>query len=177
MVAGAESISQAAGRLALHADRPVRVLCSIVYDLRGGQVSAPRIYLPISMLVEQITSRLNAGPTAIHSVRHYRVVISGLREVSTRRYLPWQPGVSRSRVVKLLMDTEPASVRLSTEREYVHAHATQPDGLGLLISCARWTPCRGDRRFHLHGLVRRRQVSEGRRVGSLLGVSMRRSSF
>jgi hypothetical protein len=62
MVAGAESISQAAGRLALHADRPVRVLCSIVYDLRGGQISAPRIYLPISMLVEQNHQPTERGP-------------------------------------------------------------------------------------------------------------------
>lgn len=36
--------------------RAVRVPYSVVYDLRGDQISALRIYLPLSVLVEQITA-------------------------------------------------------------------------------------------------------------------------
>ena len=36
--------------------RDVRVPYSVVYDLRGGQISALRIYFPMSRLTEQLTS-------------------------------------------------------------------------------------------------------------------------
>ena len=36
--------------------RPVRVPYSVVYDIRGDQISAVRIYFPMSFLVEQLTS-------------------------------------------------------------------------------------------------------------------------
>lgn len=36
--------------------RAVRVPCSVIYDLRGDQISKLRIYLPLSVLVEQITT-------------------------------------------------------------------------------------------------------------------------
>jgi predicted ester cyclase len=36
--------------------RAVRVPYSVVYDLRGGQISALRIYFPMSLLIEQLTS-------------------------------------------------------------------------------------------------------------------------
>jgi predicted ester cyclase len=36
--------------------RPVRVPYSVIYDLRDDQISALRIYLPMSQLIEQITS-------------------------------------------------------------------------------------------------------------------------
>ena len=36
--------------------REVRVPYSVVYDLRGGQISALRIYFPMSQLTEQLTS-------------------------------------------------------------------------------------------------------------------------
>jgi predicted ester cyclase len=36
--------------------REVRVPYSVVYDIRGDQISALRIYFPISLLMEQITS-------------------------------------------------------------------------------------------------------------------------
>jgi predicted ester cyclase len=36
--------------------RAVRVPYSVVYDIRGDQISALRIYFPMSLLVEQITS-------------------------------------------------------------------------------------------------------------------------
>ena len=36
--------------------RAVRVPYSVVYDLRGDQISRLRIYLPLSVLVEQITT-------------------------------------------------------------------------------------------------------------------------
>jgi steroid delta-isomerase-like uncharacterized protein len=36
--------------------RLVRVPYSVVYDLRGGQISALRIYFPMSQLVEQLTT-------------------------------------------------------------------------------------------------------------------------
>jgi len=36
--------------------RAVRVPYSVIYDLRGDQISKLRIYLPLSVLVEQITS-------------------------------------------------------------------------------------------------------------------------
>ena len=36
--------------------RQVRVPYSVVYDLRGDQISALRIYFPTSMLVDQIAS-------------------------------------------------------------------------------------------------------------------------
>jgi predicted ester cyclase len=36
-------------------DREVRVPYSVVYDIRGDQISALRIYFPMSLLVEQIT--------------------------------------------------------------------------------------------------------------------------
>ena len=36
--------------------RAVRVPYSVVYDLRGDQISKLRIYLPLSVLVEQITA-------------------------------------------------------------------------------------------------------------------------
>ena len=35
--------------------RAVRVPYSVVYDIRGDQISALRIYFPISLLMEQIT--------------------------------------------------------------------------------------------------------------------------
>jgi hypothetical protein len=34
----------------------VRVPYSVVYDLRDDQISALRIYFPMSLLIEQITS-------------------------------------------------------------------------------------------------------------------------
>jgi len=36
--------------------RAVRVPYSVVYDIRGDQISALRIYFPMSLLMEQITS-------------------------------------------------------------------------------------------------------------------------
>jgi len=36
--------------------RAVRVPYSVIYDLRGDQISNLRIYLPLSVLVEQITT-------------------------------------------------------------------------------------------------------------------------
>jgi predicted ester cyclase len=36
--------------------RDVRVPYSVVYDIRGDQISAVRIYFPMSLLMEQITS-------------------------------------------------------------------------------------------------------------------------
>ena len=36
--------------------RTVKVPYSVVYDLRDGQISALRIYFPMSLLVEQLTS-------------------------------------------------------------------------------------------------------------------------
>jgi predicted ester cyclase len=36
--------------------RPVKVPYSVVYDLRDGQISAVRIYFPMSLLMEQLTS-------------------------------------------------------------------------------------------------------------------------
>lgn len=36
--------------------RAVRVPYSVIYDLRGDQISKLRIYLPLSVLVEQITT-------------------------------------------------------------------------------------------------------------------------
>lgn len=36
--------------------RAVRVPYSVVYDLRGDQISKLRIYFPMSLLVEQLTS-------------------------------------------------------------------------------------------------------------------------
>lgn len=36
--------------------RMVRVPYSVIYDLRGGQISELRIYFPVSLLVEQLTS-------------------------------------------------------------------------------------------------------------------------
>jgi predicted ester cyclase len=36
--------------------REVRVPYSVVYDIRGDQISALRIYFPMSLLMEQITS-------------------------------------------------------------------------------------------------------------------------
>jgi predicted ester cyclase len=36
--------------------RIVRVPYSVVYDLRDGQISALRIYFPMSLLIEQLTS-------------------------------------------------------------------------------------------------------------------------
>ena len=36
--------------------RLVRVPYSVVYDLRGGQISALRIYFPMSQLTEQLTT-------------------------------------------------------------------------------------------------------------------------
>jgi len=36
--------------------REVRVPYSVVYDLRGGQISALRIYFPMSQLTEQLTT-------------------------------------------------------------------------------------------------------------------------
>jgi ketosteroid isomerase-like protein len=36
--------------------REVRVPYSVVYDLRGGKISALRIYFPMSLLIEQLTS-------------------------------------------------------------------------------------------------------------------------
>jgi predicted ester cyclase len=36
--------------------RPVRVPYSVVYDIRGDQISAVRIYFPMSLLMEQLTS-------------------------------------------------------------------------------------------------------------------------
>jgi steroid delta-isomerase-like uncharacterized protein len=36
--------------------RAVRVPYSVVYDLSGGQISALRIYFPMSLLIEQLTS-------------------------------------------------------------------------------------------------------------------------
>ncbi len=38
------------------AERAVRVPYSVVYDLHGDQISALRIYFPMDMLAEQITS-------------------------------------------------------------------------------------------------------------------------
>ena len=34
----------------------VRIAYSVVYDLRGGQISALRIYFPMSLLLEQLTN-------------------------------------------------------------------------------------------------------------------------
>jgi predicted ester cyclase len=36
--------------------RVVRVPYSVIYDLRDGQISALRIYFPMSLLIEQLTS-------------------------------------------------------------------------------------------------------------------------
>jgi len=36
--------------------RAVRVPYSVVYDLRGDQISALRIYFPMSLLIEQLTN-------------------------------------------------------------------------------------------------------------------------
>jgi len=36
--------------------RAVRVPYSVVYDLRGGQISALRIYFPMSLLIGQLTT-------------------------------------------------------------------------------------------------------------------------
>jgi predicted ester cyclase len=36
--------------------RPVRVPYSVIYDLRDDQISALRIYFPMSLLIEQLTS-------------------------------------------------------------------------------------------------------------------------
>ena len=36
--------------------RTVRVPYSVLYDLSGGQISALRIYFPMSLLIEQLTS-------------------------------------------------------------------------------------------------------------------------
>jgi hypothetical protein len=36
--------------------RVVRVPYSVVYDLRGDQISAVRIYFPMSLLIEQLTN-------------------------------------------------------------------------------------------------------------------------
>jgi predicted ester cyclase len=36
--------------------RAVRVPYSVIYDLRGGQISALRIYFPMSLLIEQLAS-------------------------------------------------------------------------------------------------------------------------
>jgi hypothetical protein len=36
--------------------RKVRVPYSVVYDLRGGRISALRIYFPMSQLMQQLTS-------------------------------------------------------------------------------------------------------------------------
>jgi predicted ester cyclase len=36
--------------------RAVRVPYSVVYDLRGDQISALRIYFPMSLLIEQLTT-------------------------------------------------------------------------------------------------------------------------
>ena len=36
--------------------RKVRVPYSVIYDLRGGQISAVRIYFPMSQLMQQLTS-------------------------------------------------------------------------------------------------------------------------
>ena len=36
--------------------RDVRVPYSVVYELRGGQISALRIYFPMSLLIEQLSS-------------------------------------------------------------------------------------------------------------------------
>jgi len=36
--------------------RPVRVPYSVVYDLRDDRISALRIYFPMSLLIEQLTS-------------------------------------------------------------------------------------------------------------------------
>jgi steroid delta-isomerase-like uncharacterized protein len=36
--------------------RAVRVPYSVVYDLRGGQISALRIYFPMSLLIEQLSN-------------------------------------------------------------------------------------------------------------------------
>src|SRR5215470_10686840 len=36
--------------------RAVRVPYSVVYDIRGDQISAVRIYFPMSLLMEQLTS-------------------------------------------------------------------------------------------------------------------------
>ena len=38
------------------AGRPVQVPYSVVYDLRADQISALRIYFPMSLLIEQLTS-------------------------------------------------------------------------------------------------------------------------
>ena len=38
------------------AGRPVQVPYSVVYDLRDDQISALRIYFPMSLLIEQLTS-------------------------------------------------------------------------------------------------------------------------
>ena len=38
------------------AGREVRVPYSVVYDIRGDQISALRIYFPMSLLMEQLTS-------------------------------------------------------------------------------------------------------------------------
>jgi predicted ester cyclase len=38
------------------AGRQVRVPYSVVYDIRGDKISALRIYFPMSLLVEQLTS-------------------------------------------------------------------------------------------------------------------------
>jgi hypothetical protein len=36
--------------------RAVRAPYSVVYDLRGDQISALRIYFPMSLLIEQLTN-------------------------------------------------------------------------------------------------------------------------
>jgi predicted ester cyclase len=36
--------------------RAVRVPYSVVYDLRGDKISALRIYFPMSLLIEQLTT-------------------------------------------------------------------------------------------------------------------------
>jgi predicted ester cyclase len=38
------------------AGRAVRVPHSVVYDLRGDQISALRTYFPMSLLIEQLTN-------------------------------------------------------------------------------------------------------------------------
>jgi predicted ester cyclase len=38
------------------AGREVRVPYSVIYDLRGDKISALRIYFPMSLLIEQLTS-------------------------------------------------------------------------------------------------------------------------
>jgi predicted ester cyclase len=38
------------------AGREVRVPYSVIYDLRGDKISALRIYFPMGLLIEQLTS-------------------------------------------------------------------------------------------------------------------------